>query len=133
MDLIDGEARNVTEVAVSANAAIVSPSWSPDGKKMAFATIVEPARTSGKGKPEGQQDIWTIHADGTNRHRLTDGNGTNAVPCWGADNRVYFVSNRGGTECVWSGQADAPPTRMAEHKDDSQKPAVGSSDTRETH
>ena len=133
MDLVDGEARNITEVAVSANAAIVSPSWSPDGRKLAFATIVEPARIDGKGKPEGQQDIWTINADGSNRHRLTDGNGTNLLPCWAADNRVYFISDRSGTECVWSGQADAPPTKMADRKEEAPKPAVGSSDTRETH
>jgi len=29
LDLVDGEARRITEVAVSANAAIVSPCWSP--------------------------------------------------------------------------------------------------------
>ena len=59
-------------------------------------------RTTVGAKPVGQQDIWTINADGTNRHRLTDGNGMNLTPFWAADNRVYFVSNRGGTECVWS-------------------------------
>lgn len=105
LDLVDGEARRVTEVAVSSNAAIVSPSWSPDGKRLTFATIVEPARTVG-AKPVGQQDIWTIASDGTSRHRITDGNGICATPCWGADNRIYFVSNRGGNECIWSAHAD---------------------------
>jgi Tol biopolymer transport system component len=106
LDLIDGEARRVTEVAVSSNAAIVSPAWSADGKKIAFGTIVDPQRTSG-GKNEGQQDVWTINADGTNKHRLTDGNGTNLSPFWARDGRVFFVSNRGGSECIWSAQADA--------------------------
>jgi Tol biopolymer transport system component len=133
MDLIDNEPRNITEVAVSANAALVSPSWSPDGKKITFATIVEPARTNNKGRPEGQQDIWTVNADGSNRHRITDGNATNAVPCWGADGRIYFISDRGGSECVWSGQCDGSPTKMAERKADNSKPAVGATDTRETH
>lgn len=105
LDLVDGEATRVTEVAVSTNAAVVSPSWSPDGKKLSFATIVEPTRTE-SGKPQGQQDIWTVNADGSDRHRITDGSGICATPFWAADNRIYFVSDRSGTECVWSAKAD---------------------------
>ena len=55
-----------------------------------------------------RQDIWTIDADGGNRQRLTDGNGTNLSPCWAADNRIYFISDRGGPECVWSVRTDGP-------------------------
>jgi Tol biopolymer transport system component len=91
----------VTEIAVSANAALVSPSWSPDGKRLAFASIVEPAQTR-NGKPQGQQDIWIINANGTHRQRLTDGTTTNLTPCWTVMNRVYFVSDRSGHECIWS-------------------------------
>jgi Tol biopolymer transport system component len=108
LELVDGEARRVTEVAVSSNAAIVSPSWSPDGKRLSFATIVEPA----KGQT-GQQDIWTVSSDGTNRHRITDGTGLCATPFWGADNRVYFVSNRGGADCIWSAKVDQTNTATA--------------------
>jgi hypothetical protein len=95
LDLVDGEARRITEVAVSSNAAIVTPVWAPDGKRLAFTTIVEPAQMN-KGKLRGQQDIWVIDADGGNRHRVTDGTGTNLSPSWAADNRVYFISDRGG-------------------------------------
>lgn len=113
MDLVDGEARRVTEVAVSTNAAIVKPSWSPDGTRLAFSTIVEPAKTHG-GKPLGQQDIWLIDADGTNRRRLTDGDGSNLMPYWAVNNRVYFVSDRGGKECIWSVKVDeAADARIA--------------------
>jgi Tol biopolymer transport system component len=112
LDLVDGEARRVTEVAVSSNAAIVSPSWSPDGKKLGFATIIEPARASG-GRRSGQQDIWTVNIDGTNRHRITDGNGICATPYWAPDNRIYFVSDRGGTEAIWSAKADQTNTATA--------------------
>lgn len=101
LDLIEGEARKVTEVAVSSNAAIISPCWSPDGKRLAFATVVDPAKTN-KGKPRGQQDIWVVDSEGGSRHRLTDGTSTCLTPCWANDNRVYFVSDRGGHENVWS-------------------------------
>ena len=64
-------------------------------------------------KSAGQQDVWTVDADGGNKHRLTDGNGTNLQPSWAADNRVYFVSNRGGNESIWSVRADAVDTFSA--------------------
>jgi TolB protein len=105
-DLVDGEARRVTEVAVSTNAAVIAPSWSPDGRKLAFATVIDPARTVNVKAAEGQRDIWTVNADGTNRRRLTDGNASNLQPFWTVDNRVYFISDRGGSECVWSVRAD---------------------------
>jgi TolB protein len=104
MDLIDGEGRRNTEVAVSNNAAIVSPCWSPDGKKLAFTTVVQNVEGS---KGAGQQDVWTIDADGGNKQRLTDGNGTNLSPSWSPDNRVFFISNRGGNETIWSVHAGA--------------------------
>jgi Tol biopolymer transport system component len=106
LDLVDGEARRITEVAVSSNAAIISPSWSPDGRRLAFSTVVDPAQTI-KGRPRGQQDVWIVDADGGNRLRLTDGTSTCLSPCWASDNRVYFVSDRGGHENVWSVRAEA--------------------------
>jgi Tol biopolymer transport system component len=116
LELDGNEPTNVTEVAMSTNAALVAPAWSPDGGKIAFATVVEP----GAGMPDtdsavGRQDIWTVDADGTNRHRITDGKGTYATPSWAGDGRVYFVSDRGGTECIWSARADAANlSRMAQ-------------------
>ena len=111
LDLVDGEARRLTEIAVSTNAAIVKPAWSPDGTELAFCTIADPAITD-NGKPVGQQDVWIIKADGTARRRLTDGKSSNLMPAWAVDNRVYFVSNRGGTECIWSVRADDAPQQQ---------------------
>jgi len=118
MDLVDGEARRITEVTSSSNAALVCPSWSPDGKQIAFATIAEPNNSAG-GKPLGQEDIWTINCDGSNRSRVTDGVGLNLAPNWASDDRVYFISDRGGAECVWSSRTDIPgsaPSKVASEK-----------------
>jgi TolB protein len=133
LDLVDGEARRVTEVTASSNAAVVCPSWSPDGKQIAFATIAEPNNSSG-AKPLGQEDIWTITCDGAGRTRVTDGVGLNLGPYWASDNRIYFVSDRGGAECVWSaraGAADQTASKVADGpKEKSDKPnakdAIGS-------
>ena len=137
LDLVDGEARRITEVAVSSNAAIISPAWSPDGKRLAFSTIVEPAQSS-KGRPRGQQDVWVVDSDGGNRNRLTDGNGINLSPTWASDNRVYFISDRGGHENIWSVRMEGRSNfRVAadNKKDAAGKPApktaVGSSDPAE--
>lgn len=100
LDLVDGEARRQTEIAVSSNAALVSPSWSPDGRSIAFATILDPSSAAGAAT----QDIWVVDADGGNRRRLTSG-GVNASPYWAAAGRVYFISDRGGVESVWSTSA----------------------------
>ena len=112
-ELIEGEARSMTEVAVSNNAAIISPSWSPDGRQLAYATIVEPNAADSHGKPTGQQDVWTINSDGTGRHRLTDGKGTNTGPYWANDGRIYFVSDRNGTEAIWSVTGTSRPLATA--------------------
>lgn len=118
LDLVGGEARRVTEVAVSTNAAIVSPSWSPDGQRLAFATVTEPTRYV-DGKPLGQQDVWIASVDGTNRQRLTDGSGMNLTPFWAANDRVFFVSDRSGAESIWSvrAQGSAPSIAKSEQSE----------------
>lgn len=103
LDLIGGEPLNVTEVAVSPNAALVAPAWAPDGHRLTFATVVDPDSPKSIA---GTQDIWTVNADGSGRQRLTDGKGVYATPVWGMDGRIYFVSDRGGKESIWSTQAD---------------------------
>ena|GEM_PF-594647 len=124
LDLVGGEAKNVTEIAFSTNAAIVGPSWNQDGTKLAFTTIVDPTLASPAtqgGQAKGTtQDVWTINADGTDRNRLTDGRGVNAAPAWGKDGRIYFISDRGGSEAIWSVAAnDVQDTFTADTKGNS--------------
>jgi TolB protein len=135
LDLVDGEARHVTEVAVSNNAAVICPTWSPDGQRLAFSTVVDPGRSGASGRAGGQQDVWVINVDGSNRQRLTDGSGVNVAPYWSSDGKVYFVSDRGGTECVWSANAPTPGAQRVLATDDKTKAntagAVGATDGRE--
>jgi TolB protein len=110
LTLIDGEARNMTEVAFSSSSAIVTPTWSPDGSRLAFSTVIDPSKADPQRKAAvhgTQQDVWTVSHDGTDRQRLTDGRGVNATPAWSRDNRIFFISDRAGTDAVWSVRADS--------------------------
>jgi TolB protein len=107
LELVDGEAHDMTEVAYSASAAIVAPTWNSAGTRLAFCTIPEPQKVAPSPKTgnaaKGQrEDLWTITADGTDRRQITDGRGVNTSPVWSNDGRLYFISDRGGSEAIWS-------------------------------
>jgi TolB protein len=66
------------------------PSWSPDGKRMAFSST-----------HEGNQEIYIANIDGTGITRLTQHPGQDAHPCWSADGKtIAFATDRwpGGLE-----------------------------------
>jgi TolB protein len=99
IQLHNGQAMNPTEIVSAQNAAIIQPSWGPDGKRIVFTTVVDPIAQAGD-LPE-QSDLWVINVDGTGRSRLTGGHFRNMQPVWGSDDKIYFVSNRAGVENLW--------------------------------
>ena len=100
IDLVEGDGVNPTEIVAAGDAAIMHPTWSPDGSRIAYTTVSDPS-VSADGMPV-ECDIWSIAADGTGRIALTGGGFRNLRPCWGPDDRVYFVSNRGGHDVIWA-------------------------------
>jgi TolB protein len=57
-----------------------APSWSPDGRTLAFT---------------GDGGIYTVHADGTRLRKLTGSPGANYGPEWSPDGRqIAFISDR---------------------------------------
>jgi Tol biopolymer transport system component len=83
-----------------------SPSWSPDGRRIAFA------RCPGEGLP-GCYEIYVMRADGTHLRRLTHNAVYDDHPSWSPDGK-HIVFTRGPREGpepafaadVWSMNAD---------------------------
>lgn len=103
IDYREGDVSSPTELAASQIAAVINPSWSPDGKRIAFATVSDPDRTGwGTGARPAAADVWMMDVDGGARVNLTKGRFVNLMPVWGPQGRVYFVSDREGADNIWS-------------------------------
>jgi len=106
VQLADGEPRYPTELAADASQAMFQPSFSLDGRRIAFVGTASMPNPSGERvtetTPEYAYDIWVMNNDGRNRVRLTDGFAANYAPAFAPDGRVFFTSNRNGYENLWS-------------------------------
>ena len=121
VEFTDGGASSPTEIVSATDAAIMHPAWSPDGRRICFSTVVRPRGTTAWSEVA---DLWVIGVDGTGRSRLTAGRFRNLQPTWSPDGRIYFVSDRGGSECLWSLRGSDAGVRL---KDDAL--AVGADDS----
>ena len=75
------------------------PSWSPDGKQIAFAA-------DRKGDSENF-DIYVMDADGGNQQKLTNHRTWDGSPSWSPDGkRIAFNSNRDGKSEIYVMDAD---------------------------
>ncbi len=64
---------------------LTTPSWSPDGKQLAFT-----------GYDGGISDLFVVNADGSNLHRLTKDKYADLQPSWAPDGKtIAFATDRG--------------------------------------
>lgn len=87
----------------------ISPTWSPDGSKIAYAVLTDP----------GHDDIWVMNADGTNKVNLTSGMGNSdqIQPAWGpagpdGASLIAFVHRANGVERIWTMRPDGSDKRQ---------------------
>jgi TolB protein len=102
IDYHNGQASAATEIASSPVAACINPSWSPDAQWITFSTVPSAAdwAASGNARPPSA-NLWMISSKGGGLVSLTSGGAVNLMPTWGSDHRVYFISDRSGSENIW--------------------------------
>lgn len=79
------------------------PSWSPDGRKIAFESV-----------RDGTPAIYVMNADGSSQRRITRGQEDHRLPSWSPDGKqIAFASQRdGATEIYAVGANGTDETRL---------------------
>lgn len=112
LDYNSGSASNQTEIASSATSALINPAWSPDGHWIAYSEVLVQSELESKTEASSIEiaaksfgspsSIWMVNVDGTGKVMLASGMGSSLMPTWGPGNKLYFVSNRNGSDNIWS-------------------------------
>lgn len=108
VDLASGDQRAVTDP----ESAAVSPAWSPDGRRLAFAAARAAAPDSDQqtaGAALAQRRIWTAAPDGGRARRLTnDPRYRDERPLWSADGASILFArlDQQGRASLWLIGAD---------------------------
>lgn len=92
------------------------PSFSPDGKKIAFSSDRDHAIVPHRYLPFARQrtgDVYSADISGENLKRLTDSGSWDGSPVWSADGtKIVFYSGRTGKNAIFEMNADGSDQRQ---------------------
>jgi Tol biopolymer transport system component len=93
--VIDSDGSNFAQLSIG-EAQDLSPSWSPDGTRIAFHS-----------NRDGNFDIFVMNADGSELVNLTHHPSDDQFPAWSPDGaQIAFTSDRDGNEEIYIMRAD---------------------------
>ncbi|MEO0511728.1 MAG: DPP IV N-terminal domain-containing protein [Planctomycetota bacterium] len=95
----DNEAGFLTELASEPASALINPTWSDDGQRLAF---VRASIDDSSAERPSNGDIVMMNIDGSGLTNLTADDSVNLMPAWGMGDSVFFVSDREATNSIWS-------------------------------
>ena len=80
---------------------IISPAWSPDGRRLAIVL-----------SKDGNSQIYSVDANGNGLQRLSQSGGIDTEPRYSADgSSIYFTSDRGGSPQIYQVSASGGDAR----------------------
>lgn len=105
---VDGS--DVTNLTHSAGPSMLSPSWSPEGSQIVFAST--------------DRDLWIIDVDGGDRRRIASGVAHYSSPAWAPDGSLIaycslpVTDGRMGSDDIWVIEPDGSnPERLTDRGD----------------
>ncbi|MEY2499257.1 MAG: tricorn protease [Verrucomicrobiota bacterium] len=102
-------------------------SFSPDDSKMAFNRVFREFRTWKHYRGGMADDVWIYDFKTGTTTNLTNNEAQDICPMWGADNRIYFISDRDGRMNLFSTDLAGKDTKqLTSFKDyDIKFPSIG--------
>ena len=101
LDYAEGISSNITQIQGASDVALLHPTWSADGAFIAYSQVdlLDPANRADRPT---NASLWMTSIAGDATVRLTSGEGAALSPAWSANNVLYYVSGRTGTDNIWA-------------------------------
>jgi Tol biopolymer transport system component len=105
--LAEADGSNARQLTHGPGVSQGSPSWSPNGRRIAFDAL-------GDDPKDSHTHVWIIDADGGTSRRLTPEAGDQVVPTWSYDGRwIYYSWWQEDTRDIWRMPAEGgAPERL---------------------